>query len=214
MKNLLIAVIALFFIIPFALHAQKPKDLTIKTRIDSTYVFAFDLTESRSAKGGIWNVKTGKAETPLSYTKIKKDTIDGQPVIMLYREVALGNHPLNRWETWMLKDDKWINAEEIAEAKETPSFAGSFYEVLSSEDETPCVLEIDYNAKTKKATGQWIVPKGFGEDVFPQIADVQGKLVNGIIKLGGEAGLAEYELDVVYIDENTITINGNKYTKK
>lgn len=105
-------------------------------------------------------------------------------------------------------------AEETAEAKETPSFAGSFYEVLSSEDETPCVLEIDYNAKTKKATGQWIVPKGFGEDVFPQIAEVQGKLVNGIIKLGGEAGLAEYELDVVYIDENTITINGNKYTQK
>ena len=112
MKNLLIAVIALFFIIPLALHAQKPKDLTIKTRIDSTYVFAFDLRESRSAKGGIWNVKTGKAETPLNYTRMKNDTIDGKPVVMLYREVALGNHPLNRWETWVLKEGKWVDAEE------------------------------------------------------------------------------------------------------
>ena len=112
MKNLLIAVIALFFIIPFALHAQKPKDLTIKTRIDSTYVFAFDLTESRSAKGGIWNVKTGKAETPQNYTQMKNDTIEGRPVIRLYREVVPGNHPLNRWETWVLKEGKWLNAEE------------------------------------------------------------------------------------------------------
>ena len=112
MKNLLIAVIALFFIIPFALHAQKPKDLTIKTRIDSTYVFAFDLTESRSAKGGIWNVKTGKAETPQNYTQIKNDTIEGRPVIRLYREVVPGNHPLNRWETWVMKEGKWLNAEE------------------------------------------------------------------------------------------------------
>ena len=94
------------------MKAQDIQNLTIKEKIDSVYAFGFNLTESRSAKGGIWNVKTGKAETPLSYTKIKKDTIDGQPVIMLYREVALGNHPLNRWETWMLKDDKWINAEE------------------------------------------------------------------------------------------------------
>lgn len=112
MKNLLIAVIALFFIIPFALHAQKPKDLTIKTRIDSTYVFAFDLTESRSAKGGIWNVKTGKAETPQNYTQVKNDTINGQPVLMLYREVVLGNHPLNRWETWVQKEGKWVSFEE------------------------------------------------------------------------------------------------------
>lgn len=112
MKNLLIAVIALFFIIPFALHAQKPKDLTIKTRIDSTYVFAFDLTESRSAKGGIWNVKTGKAEIPQNYTQIKNDTIEGRPVIRLYREVVPGNHPLNRWETWVMKEGKWLNAEE------------------------------------------------------------------------------------------------------
>lgn len=112
MKNLLLAVIALFFIIPFALHAQKPKDLTIKTRIDSTYVFAFDLTESRSAKGGIWNVKTGKAETPQNYTQIKNDTIEGRPVIRLYREVVPGNHPLNRWETWVMKEGKWLNAEE------------------------------------------------------------------------------------------------------
>ncbi len=120
MKNLLIAVIALFFIIPFALHAQKPRNLTIKTRIDSTYVFAFDLTESRSAKGGIWNVKTGKAETPLNFTQIKNDTIEGRPVIRLYREVVPGNHPLNRWETWMMKDAKWVNAEEdtAVDAKE------------------------------------------------------------------------------------------------
>lgn len=120
MKNLLIAVIALFFIIPFALHAQKPKDLTIKTRIDSTYVFAFDLTESRSAKGGIWNVKTGKAETPQNYTQMKNDTIEGRPVIRLYREVVPGNHPLNRWETWVLKEGKWIDAEEdtAADAQE------------------------------------------------------------------------------------------------
>ena len=92
--------------------AQKPKDLTIKTRIDSTYVFAFDLTESRSAKGGIWNMKTGKAETPQNYTQIKNDTIEGRPVIRLYREVVPGNHPLNRWETWVMKEGKWLNAEE------------------------------------------------------------------------------------------------------
>ena len=88
------------------------KDLTIKARIDSIYVFGFDLRESRSAKGGIWNVKTGKAETPLNYTRMKNDTIDGKPVVMLYREVALGNHPLNRWEIWVLKEGKWIDAEE------------------------------------------------------------------------------------------------------
>lgn len=95
-----------------AAHAQDIKELTIKEKIDSTYVFGFDLTESRSAKGGIWNVKTGKPETPLNYTQIKNDTIDGKPVIRLYREVVPGNHPLNRWETWVCKESKWINAEE------------------------------------------------------------------------------------------------------
>ena len=94
------------------MKAQEPKDLTIKTRIDSTFVFAFDLRESRSAKGGIWNVKTGKAETPLNYTQMKNDTIDGKPVIRLYREVVPGNHPLNRWEVWTQKDGKWTNTEE------------------------------------------------------------------------------------------------------
>ena len=114
MKNCLYySVLSLALFAPTSVHAQDTiNGLTIKTQIDSTYVFGFNLTESRSAKGGIWNVKTGKAETPLSYTKIKKDTIDGQPVIMLYREVALGNHPLNRWETWVQKEGKWVNAEE------------------------------------------------------------------------------------------------------
>lgn len=99
-----------------AQQAQKPKDLTIKTRIDSTYVFGFDLSESRSAKGAIWNVKTGKAETPLGYTQMKNDTIDGKPVIMLYCEVVPGNHPLNGWETWMLKEGHW-HKKETAESK-------------------------------------------------------------------------------------------------
>lgn len=45
-------------------------------------------------------------------TQIKNDTIDGKPVIMLYREVVPGNHPLNRWETWMQKEGKWLNVEE------------------------------------------------------------------------------------------------------
>lgn len=93
-------------------HAKDNPNLTIKEKIDSTYVFGFDLTESRSAKGGIWNVKTGKSETPQNYTQIKKDTIGGQPVVLLYREVVLGNHPLNHWETWMLKGNKWIPFEE------------------------------------------------------------------------------------------------------
>lgn len=99
------------------LMAQESKNLTIKAKIDSTYVFGFDLHESRSAKGGIWNVKTGKAETPLNYTQIKNDTIEGKPVIMLYREVVPGNHPLNRWETWIRKGCKWssINGEPIKE---------------------------------------------------------------------------------------------------
>ena len=110
MKKLQILLCLLFLCL--GVKAQKPKDLTIKTRIDSTYVFAFDLTESRSAKGGIWNVKTGKAETPLNFTQIKNDTIEGRPVIRLYREVVPGNHPLNRWETWVMKEGKWLNAEE------------------------------------------------------------------------------------------------------
>lgn len=97
--------------------AQESKNLTIKVKIDSTYVFGFDLHESRSAKGGIWNVKTGKAETPLNYTQMKNDTIEGRPVIMLYREVVPGNHPLNKWETWIRKGCKWssINGEPIKE---------------------------------------------------------------------------------------------------
>lgn len=112
MKILLIALIALIFIFPVALHAQIPKDITVATRIDSTFVFGFDLTQSRSAKGGIWNVKTGKAETPLIYSKAKNDTINGKPVIKLYREVVPGNHPLNGWEIWRQKEDKWINIEK------------------------------------------------------------------------------------------------------
>lgn len=93
-------------------QAQSIKDLTITQKLDSTYVFGFDLRESRSAKGGIWNVKTGKPETPLNYTQVKRDTISGQPVVLLYREVALGNHPLNRWEAWLLKENKWIPFDE------------------------------------------------------------------------------------------------------
>ena len=103
---------ALVLILCGSAHAQDIKNLTIKEKIDSTYVFAFDLTESRSAKGGIWNVKTGKAETPQNYTQMKNDTIEGRPVIRLYREVVPGNHPLNRWETWVMKEGKWLNAEE------------------------------------------------------------------------------------------------------
>ena len=103
---------ALMLILCGSVYAQDIKDLTIKEKIDNTYVFGFDLRESRSAKGGIWNVKTGKAETPQNYTQVKNDTINGQPVLMLYREVVLGNHPLNRWETWVRKECKWINADE------------------------------------------------------------------------------------------------------
>lgn len=90
------------------MKAQEIKDLTIKTSIDSTFVFGFDLTQSRSAKGGIWNLKTGKTETPLNYSQMKTDTVDGKPVIMLYREMVPGNHPLNRWEIWIRKECKWI----------------------------------------------------------------------------------------------------------
>ncbi len=100
-------------------QAQDIKDVTIKERIDSVYVFGFDLHESRSAKGGIWNLETGKPETPQNYTRAKNDTIDGRPVVMLYREVALGNHPLNGWETWTLKDGKWVEfAEEPIQPQE------------------------------------------------------------------------------------------------
>ncbi len=111
MKNYLYyAVLSLALFAPTLVHAQDTTNgLTIKNQIDSTYVFGFDLTQSRSAKGGIWNLKTGKAETPLNYSSMKNDTIDGQPVVKLYREVVPGNHPLNGWEIWMRKEDKWIN---------------------------------------------------------------------------------------------------------
>ena len=111
MKRLPI-LLCLLFICQGAMTKNAIKDLTIKTRIDSTYVFGFDLRKSRSAKGGIWNVKTGKAETPQNYTQIKNDTIEGKPVVMLYREVVLDNHPLNRWETWVLKKGKWVEYVE------------------------------------------------------------------------------------------------------
>ncbi len=110
MKKLNILSCLLFLCL--GVKAQEPKNLTIKTRIDSTYVFAFDLTQSRSAKGGIWNVKTGKAVTPLNYSAAKSDTIDGRPVVKLYRQVVPGNHPLNRWETWMKKEGKWVSEEK------------------------------------------------------------------------------------------------------
>lgn len=95
--------------------ARKATDLTITMSIDNTYAFGFDLRESRSAKGGIWNLKTGNPETPLNYSQAKADTINGQPVVKLYREVGLGNHPLNGWETWILKDKKWIEYKEDTE---------------------------------------------------------------------------------------------------
>lgn len=99
-----------------SLQAQVVKDinnLTIKARIDSVYVFGYDLTESRLAKGAIWNLQTGKAETPQSFTSFKADTIGGVPVMMLYREVVRGNHPLNGWETWIYKDGKWEAIKDI-----------------------------------------------------------------------------------------------------
>lgn len=111
-KYLKYCLTAFVLILCASAYAQDIKDLTIKEKIDDTYVFGFDLRESRSAKGGIWNVNTGKPETPLNYTQMKNDTIEGKPVIMLYREIVPGNHPLNKWETWIRKEYKWINAEE------------------------------------------------------------------------------------------------------
>ncbi len=95
--------------------AQQPKNLTITSHIDSVFVFGFDLGPSRSAKGGIWNLKTGRPETPQNYSRMKNDTIDGQPVVLLYRQVVWGNHPLNGWETWLLKDGKWAESGEMSE---------------------------------------------------------------------------------------------------
>lgn len=114
MKNFLcLTALALALLTPTSVFAQKTnKNLTIKTKIDKTYVFAFDLTESRSAKGGIWNLKKGKFVTPQNYTEAKTDTIDGQPVVMLYRQVMLGNHPLNGWEKWTKKGRQWICMDE------------------------------------------------------------------------------------------------------
>lgn len=104
MKKLLVLILAL----TSAAQAHEQNDLTITAKIDSVYVFGFDLTQSRSAKGGIWNLKTGKPETPLNYSTAQNDTIEGRPVVKLYREVVPGNHPLNGWETWMRKDGQWI----------------------------------------------------------------------------------------------------------
>lgn len=57
-------------------------------------------------------MKTGRLETPLNYTQVRNDTIDGRPVIMLYREVVPGNHPLNLWEAWILDGSQWVRADE------------------------------------------------------------------------------------------------------
>lgn len=103
---------ALTALLPSMMHAQDIKDLTVTTEIDSVYVFGFDLRESRSAKGGIWNLKTGRPETPLNYSTARKDTLNGQPVVMLYREVGLGNHPLNGWEAWVLKEEGWGRTDD------------------------------------------------------------------------------------------------------
>lgn len=96
-----------------AVQAQsKSNPLTIKTRIDSVYVFGFDLTESRNAKGGIWNQTTGQPVTPQNYSEAKTDTINGQPVVRLYREVVRGNHPLNGWEIWMRCNETWAQCDD------------------------------------------------------------------------------------------------------
>ncbi|MBQ0143728.1 MAG: hypothetical protein MJY86_07715 [Bacteroidales bacterium] len=94
------------------------KTIDVQTNIDGNYAFGFDLKDSRSTKGAIWNLKTGKPETPQNYSRMQVDTIDGQPVVKLYREVALGNHPLNGWETWTLKDGKWICIDSGQPAEE------------------------------------------------------------------------------------------------
>ena len=112
-------ILAFVIFMPASMQAQNANDLTVKMHIDDTYVFAFNLTESRSAKGGIWNLKTGKAETPLNYSEAKTDTIDGKLVVKLYRQVALGNHPLNGWETWVKEDSQWVQQDEATAAKST-----------------------------------------------------------------------------------------------
>lgn len=117
MKNYLnYIVLAFAMLLASSVQAQNANNLTVKMRIDDTYAFAFDLTESRSAKGGIWNVKTGEAVTPLNYSEAKTDTIDGKPVVKLYRQVALGNHPLNGWETWVMDSSKWVRMDETTTA--------------------------------------------------------------------------------------------------
>lgn len=122
MKHLISFILTFFCLFSYSAHARHGiKDLNIQTQIDSTYVFGFNLKESRSAKGGIWNIKTGKPETPQNYSRAQKDTIDGQPVVKLYRQVALGNHPLNGWETWMLKDGKWVNMSDTKERNTNPT---------------------------------------------------------------------------------------------
>ena len=120
MKNYLnYIVLAFAMLLASSVQAQNANNLTVKMRIDDTYAFAFDLTESRSAKGGIWNVKTGEAVTPLNYSEAKTDTIDGKPVVKLYRQVALGNHPLNGWETWVMDSSKWVRMDEATNANAT-----------------------------------------------------------------------------------------------
>lgn len=104
--------------LPSLMHAQDIKDLTITEEIDSVYVFGFNLKKSRSAKGGIWNLRTGRPETPLNYSTARKDTLNGQPAVMLYREVALGNHPLNGWETWVLEKDGWIRIDDSEQSQD------------------------------------------------------------------------------------------------
>lgn len=117
MKNYLnYIILALAMLLSSSAQAQKSNNLNINTRIDDTYAFAFDFTESRSAKGGIWNVKTGEAVTPLNYSEAKTDTINGKPVVKLYRQVVLGNHPLNGWETWVMDSSKWVRMDETTTA--------------------------------------------------------------------------------------------------
>lgn len=88
-------------------------ELTIETRIDSTYVFAYRLKESRSARGAVWNVRTREAVTPETYSEVKLDTLDGVPYMRLYRQVVWGNHPLNGWETWIMKDEQWVKQADV-----------------------------------------------------------------------------------------------------
>lgn len=116
MKRIYILMLSLLF--SFAANAQdRTRNLAMKTHIDSVYVFGFDLTESRSAKGGIWNTKTGKPETPLNYSDVRKDTIDSVPVVKLYRQVVLGNHPLNGWGIWRRTENGWIRIDENMSAE-------------------------------------------------------------------------------------------------